>query len=544
MIFSEFPIFEAEDAILAHTTSGDGWTLKKGRCLSKDDCLLLAEAGIQQVRAAKLEDGDVREDDAAKAVAEGVSGEQVSSTAAHTGRCNLTADVDGVVRIEVDTVNRLNAIDESITVATLPDFARVAAGQTIATIKIIPFAVEESTLAVIIQAVSEGSSPITVAPFQPLSVILINTTLPALKDSVVEKTTVLTKRRLEVLGGVTNEVLTCRHAESDVADSIREAAQRHPGLIIVVGASVTVDRLDVVPAGIVKAGGEIEHFGMPVDPGNLMLLARCDGIPVLVLPGCARSPKLNGIDWVLERFASRLPITRDVISGLGVGGLMVDSPVRPMPRDQAVREMADVRSEYSIAAVILAAGQSRRMGQVNKLLEPINDIPLIRHTVETVLASKAESVVVVTGHHASDVEKALYGLNVLFAYNPDFDDGLSTSLGAGLAAVPGSCDGAIVCLGDMPGIQPGHVDALIELFDPEAGRSIGVPVHLGKRGNPIVWARHFFDVMTDVSGDVGARHLIGANADLVYEVEFEDTAVLTDLDTPEQWARFRETEAV
>ena len=171
-------------------------------------------------------------------------------------------------------------------------------------------------------------------------------------------------------------------------------------------------------------------------------------------------------------------------------------------------------------------------------------MPLIRHTVERELASKVDSVVVVTGHQSREVEQALSGLKVIFAHNPEFEGGLSTSLGAGLTAVPNACSGAVVCLGDMPGILSDHINALIDQFDPEAGRSIGVPVHLGKRGNPIVWARRFFDAMADVSGDVGARHLIGANVDLVYEVDFEDTAVLTDLDTPEQWAKFHETDAL
>ncbi|MBT5240639.1 MAG: NTP transferase domain-containing protein [Rhodospirillaceae bacterium] len=544
MIFSEIPVDDAEGAILAHTTRSDGWTLKKGHRLTAEDCRLLSAAGITVLRAAKLEDGDVREDAAAKEIADGASGDSVTPTAAHTGRCNLVATIDGVIRIDADTVNRINAIDESITIATLPDYARVNAGQTIATIKIIPFAVGERILAAVMQALNEGDSPVSIEPFQALSVVLINSILPTLKDSVVTKTTALTKRRLGALGGTVNHVLTCQHDESEIADSVARAAEHHPDLVVVIGASVTVDRSDVVPAGIVKAGGVIEHFGMPVDPGNLMLLAEHSGTPVLVLPGCARSPKLNGIDWVLERFAARLPVTRDVISGLGVGGLLVDSPARPMPRDEAVLEFQDRNTDHVIGAVVLAAGQSRRMGPINKLLEPINEVPLIRHTVERVLASKVDSVVVVTGHQSREVEQALSGLKVIFAHNPEFEGGLSTSLGAGLTAVPNACSGAVVCLGDMPGILSDHINALIDQFDPEAGRSIGVPVHLGKRGNPIVWARRFFDAMADVSGDVGARHLIGANVDLVYEVDFEDTAVLTDLDTPEQWAKFHETDAL
>lgn len=542
MKFSEIPIANAEESILAHTTRCGGETFRKGRQLSLEDCQVLSKGGVNTVVAAVLEPGDVREDEAAQKIASAAAGTHVSLTAAFTGRCNIKANLPGLVRIDVDAVNRINAIDESVTIATLPDYAKVGEGQTVATIKIIPFSIEGDVFDKVLKTLKVSKSLVFVEAFSDISVCLINTTFPSLKETIVHKTTELTKSRIGSLGGKISRVFTCAHQTSDVADTLRSIEEHKPDLIVIVGASVTVDRGDVVPAGIVQAGGEIEHFGMPVDPGNLMLLARHQNMPVLVLPGCARSPKLNGIDWILERFSARLPVTSQDIAGLGVGGLLVDSPMRPLPRDQAVQKVAGAPAEHSIGAVILAAGQSRRMGSVNKLLEPIAGLPMIRRTVEAALSSGINSVTVVTGYEAEKVRDSLAGLNVNFVHNEDFADGLSTSLKTGLAAVPDSEAGAIVCLGDMPQIESGHINALISQFDPGAGRSIGVPVHRGKRGNPILWARQFFIPMVEISGDVGARHLIGANAELVYEVEFEDTAVLTDLDTPEEWAQYRKTE--
>jgi len=539
MIFSEISVGNAVGTILAHTMRHGDWTIRKGHCLSAEDCSVLDSAGIQSVFAATLEEGDVREDEAALQIAKAIAGAHVSLTAAHTGRCNLMSENTGLIRIASDTIDRLNAVHESITVATLPDYEMVKSGQTIATIKIIPFAVSADLLNGVLGLITELGLPIGVRPFFGLSVAIVNTTLPSLKESVIAKTTDLTNRRISNLGGRVEHVLSCRHDKQDVSDAVTSAIATKPDLIVIVGASVTVDRSDVVPAGVVNAGGEVDHFGMPVDPGNLMLLAHFGKVPILVLPGCARSPKLNGIDWVLERFAAGLDVTSSDISALGVGGLLVDSPARPLPRDQAVQGETSGVGVPSIGAIVLAAGQSRRMGPVNKLLEVIDDVPLIRRTVETVKASKAGNIVVVTGHESEAVKSALSGLNVVFVHNPNFHQGLSTSLDAGLAALPHTDFGVVVCLGDMPQIKPSHINALIDQFDPDQGRAIGVPVHLGKRGNPILWARRFFDAMTDISGDVGARHLIGMNADLVYEVEFEDTAVLTDLDTPEQWSDFR-----
>ena len=236
-----------------------------------------------------------------------------------------------------------------------------------------------------------------------------------------------------------------------------------------------------------------------------------------------------------------MPVSRAEIMSLGVGGLLVDSPARPLPRAEAVRGEAPEDIRRNVAAVVLAAGQSRRMGSVNKLLEPVDGEPLIRRTVSSIVNSGAQSVIVVTGHEGDRVKAALSGLDVTFASNPDYADGLSTSLKVGLSRVPPQCDGAVICLGDMPNLSTPHIDALIAAYRPEAGQAIVVPVHKGKRGNPVLWDKRFFEGISEVSGDVGARHLIGTYAELVTEVDFGDTAVLTDLDTPEQWSKFRET---
>jgi molybdenum cofactor cytidylyltransferase len=275
-----------------------------------------------------------------------------------------------------------------------------------------------------------------------------------------------------------------------------------------------------------------------VDPGNLLALGHIGQTSVLVLPGCARSPKLNGFDWVLQRLAANLMVSRQDIMRMGAGGLLVDTPSRPLPRDQAVQSPASP-SSVRISAVVLAAGQSRRMGGPNKLLMDVDGRALVRKTVETILAAGIADIVVVTGHQESEVRSALSGTAVRFVTNPDFADGLSTSLRAGLGALPESCEAALVCLGDMPLLEPEHIQRLAAGFDAKANRLIGVPTHHGKRGNPVLRARQFFDDMRHVSGDTGAKHLIGAYESLVYEIEFDDTGVITDLDTVAQWQRFR-----
>jgi molybdenum cofactor cytidylyltransferase len=316
-----------------------------------------------------------------------------------------------------------------------------------------------------------------------------------------------------------------------LAKAIDEVLNDGAELVIVFGASAIADRRDVIPAALVAAGGTIEHFGMPVDPGNLLLIGRVRGQAVLGAPGCARSPKENGFDWVLMRLLAGLPVSRADITGMGVGGLLMEIVTRPQPRSEPQPEQG-----RRIAAVVLAAGRSTRMGAVNKLIAEIGGKPLVRIAAEHALASRASPVIVVTGHERERVEAALNGLPVRVVHNPDYAEGLGTSLKAGIAAVPESADGAIICLGDMPQVNAALIDKLITALNPERGALVVVPSIAGRRGNPVVWSRRFFNDLMAISGDIGARHLIGSYAEAVVEVPVEGDAVLIDVDTPESFS--------
>ena len=173
------------------------------------------------------------------------------------------------------------------------------------------------------------------------------------------------------------------------------------------------------------------------------------------------------------------------------------------------------------------------MGGPNKLLAEFRGKTLVRIVTEQALASKAKGVIVVTGHQAAEVEKALRGLKVKFVHNPDFAAGLAGSVKAGIAAVPDDADGAVVCLGDMPLIDAHLIDRLIEAFAPDSGSLIAVPVSDGRRGNPVLWSRRFFKELMTLDGDIGARHLITRHGETVAEVPVEGHGAFLDIDTPQ-----------
>jgi molybdenum cofactor cytidylyltransferase len=529
MKFGAVPIVEAEGGVAVHSIRKDGFVLKKGTRIGPTEIAAMKLAGITEVTVARLEPGDVSEDAAAADIAAALAGDGVRIEDAFTGRVNLFAEHAGVLVVDKQAIDRLNRVDEAITFATLAAFAPVVEGEMIATVKIIPFAVAAAAREAAVAAARETAPLIRVAPYRIRSVGILSTLLPGLADKVVAKTLKVTQDRLAPSGAAIVAERRVAHDARALASALQEVEKAGAELILVFGASAIADRRDVIPAAIESIGGRIEHFGMPVDPGNLMLVGDLMGHPVLGAPGCARSPKENGFDWILARLLAGLPVTRQDITGMGVGGLLMEIVTRPQPRE-ASRE-APQPDGRRIAAIVLAAGRSTRMGS-NKLVAEIKGEPLIRVAVEQALASRADPVIVVTGHERERVEKALADLKVRFVHNPDFADGLSTSLKVGLAAVPLEADGAIICLGDMPQVRAAMIDRLIAAFDPSRGALIVVPTIEGKRGNPVVWSRRFFPELAALEGDVGARHVIGTYGEALVEVPADRTA-LVDIDTPE-----------
>jgi len=525
MKFGPVPPKEAIGGTAVHTIRQGALVLKKGTLIGPVEAAALEAAGIGDIVVARLEPGDVSEDVAAAGIAAAIAGEGVHVDRAFTGRANLFARSAGVLVVDKDAIDALNRIDEAITVATLPAYKPVVAGEMIATVKIIPFAVAAKERD---RALAAAKRPLVrVAPYRVRKVGVVSTVLPGLSSKVIDKTLKITGERLAPAGATIVAERRVPHERTALARALGEVLREGAELAIVFGASAIADRRDVIPAALEAVGGRIEHFGMPVDPGNLLLIGAAAGRPVLGAPGCARSPKENGFDWVLMRLLAGLAVPREDITGMGVGGLLMEIVTRPQPREEPSHALRNV------AALILAAGRSSRMGGANKLLAEIGGRSLVRIVAEQALASQARPVIVVTGHQRERVEAALGGLPVDFVHNASFANGLGTSLKAGIAALPGQTDGVVVCLGDMPRVEAAMIDRLIGALDPDKGALIVVPTIEGKRGNPVAWSRRFFPELMSIEGDVGARHLIGRYAEAVVEVPLSGNAALIDIDTPE-----------
>lgn len=536
MIFGEFPCAEAAGVRLAHTLKLPQLLLRKGTVLSATDVAALEAAGIAAVSGARLAADEIDEDRAAQAVAAMLAAAGIAPRPPYTGRCNLYAQAPALLCVDAERIDRLNRISEAITLATLPQHACVGRDQRIATVKIIPFAVEQRTIDAWRELIG-AEPPLRLAPLRPRRAALILSVSSSTTERMLDMTVDATRGRMQALGGTLALELRCGHDSAAVAKSIRQALAAGCDLLLILGATISKDRGDVVPAAIAAAGGVVEHFGMPVEPGNMLLTARIGEVPVFNLPGCARSRAHNGVDLLLQRLSAGLPLAPQDIMGLGVGGLIhawegdeagtADEPGEPPPHLPA--------APPRIAALVLAAGRSTRMGERNKLLCEVDGVPLVLRVANAACASRACQVMVVTGFEAERVEAALVGRPVSFTHNPDFAQGMATSLRRGLRALPADVDAVVVLLADMPGISAADIDRLLDGFD-AAHPEILVPAHDGRRGNPIVWPQRYLAEMAALSGDTGARGLLERYAGNVRSVAVDSAAIFADVDTPEALA--------
>jgi molybdenum cofactor cytidylyltransferase len=329
MKFGPVPLDQAFGAILAHSVPLPGSRLRKGAVLTGVDISTLRAAGVTDVVVAVLDAGDVAEDAAATRLAQAlVPGDQgLSLTEAFTGRVNLKAIGPGIVALDIGAIHALNRIHPSITLATLPPFARVMAGSLVGTVKIIAYAVPQDAL----QAAEDvARAAIRILPVMRRSAGLLLTEVPGQDSKLTAKGRRAVEARLRVLGIVLADVNVVPHESVQMAAAL---AQMAGDIVLILTGSATSDLHDTGPEAVRMAGGQVARFGMPVDPGNLLFHGSLKGRPVIGLPGCARSPALNGADWVLERFACGLDVTDNDMAAMGVGGLLKEISVRGQPRD-------------------------------------------------------------------------------------------------------------------------------------------------------------------------------------------------------------------
>lgn len=335
MDFGPLPTAEVSGCVLGHTLRLPNAVFKKGRVLSLEDVQLIAAAGHRSVTVARLDADDVLESDAASRIASSLCGPGIVCEEPFTGRVNLRAAAAGVLKVDVETARALLSFDEGLTFATLAPDATVWADQLVATAKVIPFSIPERVLAQWEGRAKSSPPCLHVALFRTCTVAFVQTRLPGTHESVLDRASASMKARVTARGSTMPHESRCAHEVAAVAEALVAAVANGADLIAVLGASQIADRSDVIPRAIVEAGGTVHRFGLPVDPGNLTLIASLGDMTVLGVPGCARSLRPSGFDRVLDRTLTGTPPAEIDAASLGVGGLMKEIVSRPQPRDRS-----------------------------------------------------------------------------------------------------------------------------------------------------------------------------------------------------------------
>jgi len=360
MKFEPVPLADAKGKILGHNIAGANGQrmLRKGKPLTDDDLEKLRALGRLTVYVAEMEADDVDENRAARRVAEAICGPGLHITGVASGRANLLSDEMGILRIDVERLARLNECD-GITLATLMTHSPVHARQIVATVKIIPYAVPESVVSAA-EAIGAGSRQIVRVDALPsLSVGMILSGSTSLHQRLISDFDPL-RERIEKLGSsVTRTDFVALDDEADeaaLADMLKQQVSVGVRLILLAGETAIMDAHDIVPRAVERAGGTVESVGAPVDPGNLLMLAYIDDVPIVGAPGCARSRKTNIVDWILPRLLVGDRLTRRDIVELGHGGLLQDVRERGMPRDVKEDDIDQDTESEPTTAVISSSG--------------------------------------------------------------------------------------------------------------------------------------------------------------------------------------------
>jgi len=338
--FRPLPLQAAEGKILGHNLADlDGRRLlRKGKLLSNIDIQKIEGTGRKTVYVAQLEADDLDENIAAGRIATAIVGEGLKLMGPSTGRVNLMSTGLGVLRVDDDLLMEINHC-EGVTVATLKNHTPVQTKKITATIKIIPFALSEKTITEVERIALRHGSIVSVAPLLKKNVSVIFSGSPSIKDRLLKDFKPLFDR-IEKLGSVVGSVdfipLEDETGETALAEKLSQKVNESTHMILLAGETAIMDRQDIVPRAVERAGGQVECVGVPVDPGNLLMLGYMDSIPILGVPGCARSVKTNIVDWVLPRLLAGDKLARLDFIRLGHGGLLEDTRQRPMPRSKIV----------------------------------------------------------------------------------------------------------------------------------------------------------------------------------------------------------------
>ncbi len=519
----QWPDERRDRAICAHGMQIHGMKFPKGSPLS----LLFHNIDLpidSAVWLAEPDDNDWGEQKICDYLAPLLNGQNMRSEITKTGRVNFYATNDGLLAFDAPNCHQANGLSEHITLAILPPFQMVRRGQLCASLKILPYFVDENLVRQFGQLARQVQC--AVHGFMGGRVHLLMTMTDDKRPEDYIKSAIMVQDKLQIYGYKTTTISYCRHDMQEICQKLTIKGEFD--VVCVMGAVAISDRADIVPRALCQLGGTIERFGMPMDPGNLLLLGKLGGAHFLGLPGCAKSRKLNGLDFILMRLSAGLNPTSQQIAQMGVNGILPEDFNRGALRAQKPAIM----SQPLIA--IMAAGLGRRMGgDIAKPLVIFRDKPLIQWVIEACMTAlpKAEIIVIInsTGQ-GKKIEEFCKTLGVNAVENPQYAEGMASSLRLASHLALERKSALMVFCADMPNITPPTIEKIWREFQSSPTICAVQPKFGESFGHPVVLSPRLFAQIAEIQGDMGARQILQDAGEHRKIIEVLDAGILQDID--------------
>ena len=521
----EKDIQETFGCLLMHSVFLEDGRIRKGKIIDKNDIAMMERSDIEKVQVGELEDDDIGENAASGLIAKAIATNQFSVSPTLSGKTNITSIADGLIEIDEGNVTKLNNLSPNIAVSTLNNHDVVYRGDHTVSVKIISFVISSSDLDKILNFLKKNKI-VKLKKFKSMRFGVIYTIAKNEKRSLIEKTK---KSIMSRIGNYNSTIMDERvlpHNSASIKNNVVELLENNINCILLFLSTSVTDVNDIVPTVINDLGGKINSFGMPVDPGNLTLSGKINDVDIIVAAGSARSDSLNGFDWHLNCLHANIEVSQEMVNSLGVGGLLKD--IDFAVKRKRVSKTIDTKKS-NIAAVVLCAGESKRMGNRNKLLLKVAGKSLIKNYIDNISKSNVSEIVIVTGYQSIEIERELEGYDVKFIHNEKYREGMSTSLNTGINSLSKNINAAIICLPDMPMIGIYEINKLIEYYNPKIGNEICIATYNDQRGNPVLWDRKYFKKLMQIKGDKGGRYLLPKFLEQSVEVVLGE-AVAFDVD--------------
>lgn len=535
-MIQEFKIEEADGIVLSETIKLQGEIYPKGYKLNANDIKEWKELGVDVISGMQLQEGDISSNLALEIIGTKLSGSNVSYILDEEGTLKFAALEDGIFRVEENRIAKFNKMSNIFVLNTISPYSNVKAGDIIGILEILPPFVSQSKIDEIKLNLSGNFAMMTVMPEKQYKAALIYARFYTNKEenSYFTKQVKQLVKHLSRLNLEFSEEYEADYNSQAVGDAIQQAENQGNEVIFIISSIRTGGETDVIPQAMKSYVDEFICCQTAQINMSDMFVGEKRKSRVINLPYNYYREDCSLVDeMIIKSIINEKLIPTDYINKQNIilsKNYELDKNERLLLQNHG-DEKTD-SEEAKVAVVILAAGVSSRTKRNKLLITKENGEPLFMDSVKAAIASKAAPVFVITGHQHEEVEEYLENIDVNVIYNPNYRQGIKTSINLGLSLVPNICQGAILLPADMPNVTTKHINKMIEAFDAQEEKRVVVTNFKGVKRNPILWSRSLFEIADLVPENSGIRTVFAEHEDYMTLINAGSEKLILDVNYP------------